>query len=145
MAAISTATNTDPASHATTKFVSAAKNTTPAANPSSPSIRFTALMIPTIHSTVTGNANTPIDRSPSSGNPIASIRKPHAKANDAAAICAYSLYKARIPRTSSAKPSAHIPRAPTNTPTTRHISPRNDSATDDSTTNSPTSGARNPR
>jgi hypothetical protein len=60
----------------TTKFVTHAKNATPPARPSSPSIRLIALMIATIHRTVIATPNTPMSRSPKKGSLIASIRKP---------------------------------------------------------------------
>src|SRR5579871_847641 len=48
-----------PLSVATTNIVVAAKNATPEARPSKPSTKFKALVIPTTHRIVTGNANGP--------------------------------------------------------------------------------------
>ena len=58
----------------TTKLVTQAKNTTPPARPSSPSMRLIALMIATIQSTVTATANTPMSRWPMNGSAMASMR-----------------------------------------------------------------------
>jgi hypothetical protein len=72
--------------------VTQAKNTTPAARPSRPSMRFTALMMPTIQTMVTGSPRGPmLTASLTSGRAMVSIRKPHANARLATAIWAKSL------------------------------------------------------
>ncbi len=86
--AMTTASRMFPPMYATTKFVSPAKKTIPAASPSSPSIKLIAFTTPTIQRTVTGRPKTPIDIERSNETEIASIRKPHVYASVAAAIWA---------------------------------------------------------
>ncbi len=91
VAAERSATFHAPPMHATMKLVSAAKSTTPAASPSSPSMRLTAFITPTNHKMVTGKPSTSMGRSPTSGRWSTLIVRPIPHAKHATAICKPSL------------------------------------------------------
>ena len=75
-ATATTAVRRCPWSAAMTAMPSAAKAAMPPARPSRPSIRFTELTMPTIHSTVMGTAATPRSTCPRAGRATASTRIP---------------------------------------------------------------------
>ena len=88
-----------------------AVSTTPAARPSSPSIRLIALMIRTIQPTVSGSASHPRSTMPH-GMSSRSRRSPSAKASTAATTCQKSFTSAGMPRTSSMTPTTTRSAAP---------------------------------
>src|SRR5256885_1586762 len=77
----------------------AAMATTPAARPSSPSMRFTAFTIATTHSTVSGTPmSEPSDRIPCPGNQKYSSWTPSSTSTPAARICPAAFTPRDVPR-----------------------------------------------
>jgi hypothetical protein len=104
-ASIITASTRSPQTNANTAITVQAIAQIPAASPSRPSIRFTALVMLIIHRIVNGKENSPnrsVNRFAKFND---SIRAPAKHINPAAAICARSLYLTLTPRTSSTKPT----------------------------------------
>ena len=95
---------------------------TPTARPSSPSIRFTLLVMPTIQSMVTGTARAPSMSASFSLNMLGlrntSMTTPWATATMAAATCTASFIQALRETTSSMAPQATISTAPSSMPRT---------------------------
>ena len=124
-AASSRATLPSLTSSATTNMVVEAMVLTPTARPSSPSIRLTLLVMPTIHSMVTGTASQPrISNSLSEkilGLLKNSMTTPWATAIIAAAIWTSSFIHARRLTTSSIAPQATISTAPSRMPRTWRV------------------------
>ena len=80
----------------------------PAARPSSPSIRFTALVIPTIQRMVNGQENQPKSRENQSETVTEVMRMPKAQTAVAAISWQRSLTLARRPLISSIRPTKNI-------------------------------------
>ncbi|MBA7709540.1 hypothetical protein ES703_118460 [subsurface metagenome] len=82
----------------------------PAARPSRPSLRLMALVMPTIHRSVSGQENQPKSSVSQSATAIDFIRMPTAQTAIAAAICARNFMRARRPLVlmSSISPTKNI-------------------------------------
>ena len=122
-ATATTAVMTCPWSRAMTAIPPAVKAAMPPARPSRPSIRFTELTMPTIHSTVTGTAATPSCTWPRTGRAMESTRMPASAVRVAITICSSSLVRARNGTKSSNSPTAKISAAPANTASRGGCSP----------------------
>ncbi len=83
------------------KSVAATMAPIPAARPSSPSMRFMALVIPTIQSSVTGTESAPRSQVPPKGFVRIPMRLPEAITTRPASACTESLSRASAPRASS--------------------------------------------
>ena len=119
-AAMVTAMAMLPVSSATASMVTAAIDDTPTARPSSPSIRLTALVMPTIQRMVTGMANTPRWKKGASENGFKLVNSricspPTHTGMAAAMICTANLSFAPSASTSSKMPSATMIVAPSST------------------------------
>ena len=120
-----TATLPSATSRATTNIVTEEMVETPTASPSSPSMRFTEFVMPTIQSTVTGTASTPRMRASFSlkmlGFMRTSMTTPWATATTAATIWTMSFTQARSEMMSSMAPQATMRTAPSRMPRTWRV------------------------